>query len=51
MYSISEEKISEEYSDPENTKRRRSTVAAIKVRFFTEKPHVEIEVKGNSPSM
>ena len=30
---------------------KRSTVAAIKVRFFAEKPHVEIEVNDNSPTL
>ena len=29
---------------------RRPTVAALNVRFFAEKPHVEIEVKGISPT-
>jgi hypothetical protein len=36
---------------PQIQKQKRSTVAAIKVRFFAEKPHVEIEVNDNSPTL
>jgi hypothetical protein len=36
---------------PQIQNQKRSTVAAIKVRFFAEKPHVEIEVNDNSPTL
>ena len=36
---------------PQVQNQKRSTVAAIKVRFFAEKPHVEIEVNDNSPTL
>ena len=36
---------------PQIQNQKRSTVAAIKVRFFAEKPHVEIEVNENSPTL
>ena len=36
---------------PQIQNQKRSTVAAIKVRFFAEKPHVEIEVNDDSPTL
>ena len=44
----SDEKQQDDFLDLHPDTSRRPTVVALNIRFFAEKPHVDIEVKGIS---